>query len=77
LLPQISGGVSYSDSTNQSPVFAGDGFIIVGRDSESLGLDLTLDLSLYDHSNWLQLNRAEKVAQQSDASLAVALSEVT
>ncbi|TDF38355.1 outer membrane channel protein TolC [Alteromonadaceae bacterium M269] len=74
LLPQISGSISFSDSTNESP--RGEQFIVVASDSENLGLDLTLNFSLYDHSNWLQLNRAEKVAQQSDANLAVAQQEL-
>lgn len=76
LLPQISGSISFDDRTNQGQQFTGSGFIIIGRDTENLGLDLTLDLSLYDHSNWVQLNRAEKVAQQSDVDLATAQQEL-
>ncbi|MGS2719222.1 outer membrane channel protein TolC [Paraglaciecola aestuariivivens] len=76
LLPQISGSVSYSDSTSESFNFETDSngaptVGIVDSDSTNLGLDLSLSLSLYDRSNWLALSRAEKIAQQSDTSYAL------
>lgn len=69
ILPQISGSISYDDRTSESPV--GDQFLVVSRDTESFSLGLTLDLSIYDHANWIAMSRAEKVAHQSDASFAV------
>jgi outer membrane protein len=84
LLPQVSGSVSYSDSTsdtfnqatddegnqildqNGAPVFG-----IFKRDTKNLGLDLSLNLSIYDRQNWLALSRAEKVAHQSDTNYAL------
>jgi outer membrane protein len=74
LLPQITGSITYNDSTFQSPQFdAGNNqFVVVAFDRETLTLGLNLDLSIYDHANWLQLGRAEKVAQQADTNLAVA-----
>jgi outer membrane protein len=36
-----------------------------------MGLDLSM--SIYDHANWVGMDRAEKVAQQGDANLASAL----
>lgn len=69
LLPQISGSISYDDRTSQSPV--GDQFVIVSRDTETFNYGVTLDLSIYDHSNWISKSRAEKVAHQSDANFAV------
>jgi outer membrane protein len=84
LLPQISGTVSYSDSTSESfnfptdadgdPITDANGKNVVGiaeRDNTNLGLDLSLRLSLYDRKNWVALSRAEKVASQSDTSYAL------
>lgn len=65
LLPQISGTLSYSDSTRET-LFGPN---VVDIDSSTLAADITLNMSLYDHANWLGLDRAELVAQQSDASL--------
>ncbi len=66
LLPQISGNVSYSDSSRES--LFGPNVTDVDTNTLSYGIDLTM--SLYDHANWLGLNRAELLAQQSDAVLA-------
>jgi outer membrane protein len=74
LLPQISGSISYDDRTSESPV--GSEFVILSRDTETLGLDLDLNLSIYDHRNWVALSRAEKVAHQSDASFALSKQEL-
>jgi outer membrane protein len=80
LLPQISGTMSYSDSTSEQFDFqqipdAPEGTApiinIVDSDSKNLGLDLTLSLSIYDRQNWVALSRAEKVASQSDTSYAL------
>jgi len=81
LLPQVSGTVSYSDSTSEQfdfqapPETAPEGtppiINIVDSDSKNLGLDLTLNLSIYDRQNWVALSRAEKVASQSDTNYAL------
>lgn len=77
LLPQISGSVSYDDRTSEFTNFQDDGSVVVlSSDTETLGLSLTLDLSIYDHSNWIAMSRAEKVAHQSDASFAVSKQEL-
>jgi len=84
LLPQVSGYVSYSISNNESfgqfidsinpdsgnPVFVGR---VTDTDTDSLGYGLDLNMSLYDHANWLGLDRAELVAQQSDVALAATM----
>ena len=78
LLPQISGAISYSDSTSESFNFetnevTGESTIgIIESKSKNLGLDLNLSLSIYNRQNWVALSRAEKVAQQSDTSYALA-----
>ncbi|MEP1552599.1 outer membrane channel protein TolC [Paraglaciecola sp.] len=77
LLPQISGAVGYTDSTSESFNFTTDasGASVVGiveSDSQTLGIDLDLTLSLYNRQNWVALSRAEKVAQRSDINFALA-----
>ena len=75
LLPQIAASISYTDSTREfvsRQQLGGGDFIDVGGDvdveSKNFGIDLSM--SLYDHANWLNYDRAELVAQQSDAVLA-------
>ncbi|MFT5283651.1 MAG: outer membrane protein, partial [Yoonia sp.] len=73
---------SNRDTEFNQPVTDGDGLPVLddaGRQSfvnsigevENSGLNYGLDLSmsLYDHSNWLGMDRAEILAQQSDAVL--------
>ena len=69
LLPQISGSVSYSDSDRES-LF---GAAIASSVSTSISYGIDLNMSLYDHANWVGLDRAELVAQQSDANLGATL----
>jgi outer membrane protein len=78
LLPQISGVISYTDSTNEQFNFepgptpeSPPNIIIIDNTSTNLGIDLTLNLSVYDRQNWLGLSRAEKVAQRSDTNFAL------
>lgn len=76
LLPQISGSIGYSTSSSENAQFLGEGIVTIDsdRDTSSYGLDLSM--SLYDHANWVGLDRAEKVAEQSDANLAAAMQEL-
>ena len=81
LLPQISGTVGYSMASSERTDFAqnDDGSLainIIDSDSESLTYGLNLDMSLYDHANWVGLDRAEKVAQQSDAQYAATMQQL-
>jgi outer membrane protein len=72
LLPDISGTISYSDATNEFARATDTGTLqVVSQDSTTLAMGLNLSMSLYDHSNWVAMDRAEKVAQQSDTSFAV------
>ena len=86
LLPQISGAVSYSvnsgdqvdtdfDDNDTPDDPSDDTLIFLTNDSESKTLNMGIDLtmSLYDHANWVAMDRAEKVAQQGEANLASAL----
>jgi outer membrane protein len=81
LLPQISGAISYSDGSRESnqqisgPTVANpdspEVFANFSQDSETVNMNINLGMSLYDHRNWIALNRAEKVAQQSDTNYAL------
>jgi outer membrane protein len=82
LLPQISGTVDYGISDRESnqqidgptaenpntPEVFGN----FTRESTTVDVGLRLDLSIYDRRNWVGLDRAEKVAKQSDTSYALA-----
>ena len=76
LLPQISGTVGYTTSSAERAQFLGDGITMIDSDSDSTSFGLNLSMSLYDHANWVGLDRAEKVAEQSDAQLASAMQEL-
>jgi len=80
LLPQISGSVGYTQSESERfQEAAGDnGLLVFTTDTEvdTLNYGLSLSMSLYDHANWLGLDRAEKIAEQSDAQLAASMQDV-
>ena len=78
LLPQISSSVTYSVSSSESEFnqpstnAAGEEIILnvlADADNTTLNYGIDLSMSLYDHANWLGMDRAELVAQQSDAVL--------
>jgi outer membrane protein len=73
LLPQISGSVSYSLSSGDQVFTTENGFGTINSESDTLSMRLDLRMSIYDHANWVGMDRAEKVAQQGDANLASAL----
>ncbi len=78
LLPQISGSVRYTDSTREivDQQFIGQNQVIQisgDVDTDSLNYGIDLSMSLYDHANWLNLDRSELQAQQSDANLGAEL----
>jgi len=73
LLPQLSGSVSYSLSSGDQVFTTSNGFGTIDSESDTLSMGLALSMSIYDHANWVGMDRAEKVAQQGDANLASAL----
>ena len=73
LLPQISGSVSYSLSSGDQVFTTENGFGTINSESDTLSMGVDLRMSIYDHANWVGMDRAEKVAQQGDANLASAL----
>jgi outer membrane protein len=81
LLPQISGSVAYNTSTSERAQTLGSDadnlqIVVFETDVDSYSYGLQMSMSLYDHANWLGLNRAEKVAEQSDAQLASSIQDV-
>ena len=81
LLPQISGSVGYTTSTSESAQTLGSSadslqVVTYETDVDSIDYGISLSMSLYDHANWVGLNRAEKVAEQYDALLAASMQEL-
>lgn len=86
LLPQISASLGYTNSTsdNTNPISVDDdndpdtpdvfaGFFVFENETNTTNLNANLQLSLYDHANWLGLDRAELVAQQSEVTYSAEL----
>lgn len=77
LLPQISGAIGYSMSDREVAQFVSENNIIqLDSKSTTLSYGIDLSMSLYDHANWVGLDRAEKVAEQSDAQLASTMQQL-
>lgn len=74
LLPNVSGFVSYTDS--ESDNYNSTTLSTYSTDSQSLRYGLNLSMSLYDHANWIGLDRAEKVAQQADLNYSTAMQDL-
>ncbi len=76
LLPQLSASASYTKSESEflgrddtTGVPSGS---ILTRNDDTLVYGLSLDMQLYKHSTWLQLDNAKKVAHQSDVAYQLA-----
>jgi len=80
LLPQISGTVGYTMASRESTQFTGDennlAIITIDTDVDTMNYGLNMQMSLYDHANWVGLDRAEKVAEQSDAQYAASMQDL-
>lgn len=73
LLPNISGRLTYSDSSREFANFRDGGAIeVLSNDTENANYTFSLTQTIYDHANYVNLNRAEMVAQQSDANYGIA-----
>ena len=80
LLPRISADIGYTLATRDNTNAITDpdtdqflGFAVFENETESLSMGADLRMSLYDHAIWLGLDRAELVAQQSEASYSAEL----
>lgn len=81
LLPQISGTVGYTTGSSERTDFAqgpnGELAInIIDSDTDTLSYGLDASMSLYNYANWVGLDRAEKVAEQSDAQYAASMQQL-
>ncbi|MGK2233462.1 MAG: outer membrane protein [Colwellia sp.] len=75
LLPQIYGSVSYTESKSEfiptSDTGQSSGQILTNK-SDTTSYAINLDMELYNHSTWLKLDNAKKLAHQSDVSYQLA-----
>lgn len=77
LLPQISGSIGYSMSTvERLQQFDINTVVTTETDVDTIDYGLSLSMSLYDHANWVGLDRAEKTAEQSDAQLGASMQDL-
>ncbi len=69
LLPQVNFSTGYTKTMSESPEFLESGIVVV--DGENTGWDarVALQQSLFDWSNWKNLDTAEKRALQSQTNL--------
>ncbi|MDX1677395.1 outer membrane channel protein TolC [Arsukibacterium sp.] len=69
LLPQVNLGAGYSKTMSENPEFLEQGIIIVDSDRTGWSAEVSLTQSIFDWTNWKNLNTAEKLALQSQAIL--------
>jgi len=69
LLPQVNLTAGYSKSFSESPEFVEEGIIIVDSERTGWSAEASLSQSIFDWTNWKNLNTAEKLALQSQAIL--------
>lgn len=69
LLPQVNLAAGYSKSFSESPEFVEEGIIIVDSERTGWSAEVSLSQSIFDWTNWKNLNTAEKLALQSQAIL--------
>jgi outer membrane protein len=75
LLPQVYGSASYTESENEfiptSDTGQSSGLLLTNK-SDTTSYSIKLEMELYNHSTWLKLDNAKKVAHQSDVSYQLA-----
>ncbi|MBA6340805.1 outer membrane channel protein TolC [Colwellia sp. MB02u-10] len=75
LLPQVYGSASYTESESEfiptSDTGQSSGLLLTNK-SDTTSYGINLDMELYNHSTWLKLDNAKKVAHQSDVSYQLA-----
>lgn len=76
LLPTISASIGYSYGARDNVDFSETGINVISTDNETTRMGVNLNMSLYDHANWIGMDRAEKVAQQGDANLGAAMQQL-
>ncbi|ASP48543.1 outer membrane channel protein TolC [Cognaticolwellia beringensis] len=75
LLPQLSASASYTESESEfiptSDTGQSSGLLLTNK-SDTTRYGINLDMQLYNHSSWLKLDNAKKVAHQSDVTYQLA-----
>ena len=69
LLPQVNLTAGYSKSINERQGFVGDELTIIESDTTGWSAEVGLSQSVFDWTNWKNLNTAEKQAMQSQTLL--------
>jgi len=69
LLPQVNLTAGYSKSMRESQTFIGDSLVNVEIESTGWNAQVALNQSIFDWTNWKNLNTAEKLAMQSQTIL--------
>jgi outer membrane protein len=69
LLPQVNLTAGYSKSMAERSTFINDGLVIVDNESTGWDAQVNLSQSIFDWTNWKNLNTAEKLAMQSQTIL--------
>ncbi|SNY52325.1 outer membrane protein [Arsukibacterium tuosuense] len=69
LLPQINLTAGYSKSMRESQTFIGDNLVNVEVETTGWSAQVGLSQSIFDWTNWKNLNTAEKLAMQSQTIL--------
>lgn len=69
LLPQLNLTAGYSKNFSESPEFVEEGIIIVDSERTGWNAEVSLSQSIFDWTNWKDLNTAEKLAMQSQTIL--------
>ncbi|MAD75505.1 MAG: outer membrane channel protein TolC [Rheinheimera sp.] len=69
LLPQVNLTAGYSKSINERQGFVGDELTIIESDTTGWSAEVGLSQSVFDWTNWKNLNTAEKLAMQSQTIL--------
>ena len=69
LLPQVNLTAGYSKSMSESAQFVDGTLVPIDRDNKGWSAEVGLSQSIFDWTNWKNLNTAEKLAMQSQTNL--------
>uniref|UniRef100_A0A486XS49 Type I secretion outer membrane protein, TolC n=1 Tax=Rheinheimera sp. BAL341 TaxID=1708203 RepID=A0A486XS49_9GAMM len=73
LLPQVNLTAGYSKTMSESPTFLESGIVVVDDENTGWNAQVALQQSLFDWTNWQNLDTAEKRALQSQTNLDAAM----
>jgi outer membrane protein len=73
LLPQVNLTAGYSKTMSESPEFLETGIVVIDGENTGWNARVTLSQSVFDWTDWENLNSAEKRAMQSQTNLDAAI----